>query len=329
MKIVIITDGNNSLGMGHVYQSICLANLLLTKGISKNDIYFITKSEDNVIKLISEAGFIVEHHIDDSSIFKTLKKNKPHRIIFDILNVSTELAKKIKLELNIKLIIFTNLTEANQYADITVLADIGSNFKNIYRTIEKTGQIQFFGPKYWLLRPAFYELKKKPKKLNSITKDIMLIFGGADSSNITTAVVNTLMQIDSAFNITVVLGSAFIYNNILQEVINQNLKSKSNIHIVKNIKNVAEVMYANDLVLASPGLSFFEALAVGTPVLGFHQNDLQRDVYKNVFKTFDKTELFKISDIIRNQEFVFPNTPSIQAMEIAEGADEILWEILK
>ena len=42
MKIVIITDGNNKLGMGHVYQSMALADLLSTKTDGKSEIIFLT-----------------------------------------------------------------------------------------------------------------------------------------------------------------------------------------------------------------------------------------------------------------------------------------------
>jgi spore coat polysaccharide biosynthesis predicted glycosyltransferase SpsG len=329
MKIAIITDGNNKLGMGHVYQTISLAGFLLKKNLSSNDILFMTQSGENVLKLITESGFSVNQYHDDNAIFNALKNENPDRIIFDKLDVSTELALRIKEELHIRLSVFTNLTEANLYADITVLADIGSNFKNIYRKDRSNGQVQFFGPKYWLLRPEFYEFKKKQKNHAQSTKNIMLIFGGADMSNITSTVLNTILQIDSSFNINVVLGAAFIHNNELDEVISNNNISKSKVQIVKNIKNVAEMMYNNDVVFASPGLSFFEALVVGTPVIGFHQNDLQRDVYKGFLTTFDKSELYKLSEMIKNQAYIFPEDPFIQSMEIGEGYGEILNEILK
>jgi spore coat polysaccharide biosynthesis predicted glycosyltransferase SpsG len=222
MKIAIITDGNNTLGMGHVYQSISLAGFFVQKNLSPNDIIFLTQSGKNVIKLITESRFLVNQYPDDDTIFNALKNENPDRIIFDKLDVSPELALRIKEEMHIRLTIFTNLTEANLYADITVLADIGSNFSNIYRKEEKTGQIQFFGPKYWLLRPEFYEYKKKQKTRAQSTKNIMLILGGADMSNLSCVILNTILQIDLSFNIIVVLGSAFIHNRELDEVISNN-----------------------------------------------------------------------------------------------------------
>ncbi len=328
MKIAIITDGNNTLGMGHVYQSICLAGLLLQRGIPLDEIHFITKSHENVLNLIKGSGFQVDQYHNDNSIFFALRSENFDRIIFDKLDVSTELAIRIKQELQVKLIIFTNLTDANLYADITILADIGSDFKNIYRKDNITGQIQFFGPKYWLLRPEFYLLKKKSKEFNFPTEKVMLMFGGADSSNITTAVLNALLEMNNSFDITVVLGSAFNHYKELDEVILNNCSLNSKVKVLKNISNVAEIMHHNHVVFASPGLSFFEALFLGVPVVGFHQNELQRDVYKGFLTTFDISEIYKLPELINKRDYILPNDPFIKSMEIAEGYDEILNEIL-
>lgn len=68
MKIAIITDGNNTLGMGHVYQSSTLANELSKKIDSQSKIFFITKSDRIVVDRLSETGFGVHQYPDDNSI---------------------------------------------------------------------------------------------------------------------------------------------------------------------------------------------------------------------------------------------------------------------
>ena len=131
MKIAIITDGNNTLGMGHVYQSVTLAGELSKKMDSQSKIFFITKSDHIVVGRLSETGFEVFQYPDDNMILNALVNQAPDRIIFDKLDVSPLLARQIKESIGCKLIIFTNLTMANQYADMTVLAGMGSNFKNV------------------------------------------------------------------------------------------------------------------------------------------------------------------------------------------------------
>lgn len=328
MKIVIITDGNNKLGMGHIYQSIVLADNLKNKTNDKIEISFMTKSDGSITNLITKTGYTVYHLQDDESIFSALKNEKPDRIIFDKLDVSPELACKIKKELNVKLIILNNLTKANEFADVTVLADIGSNFENIIKKDNITKKVQFFGPKYWLLRPEFYEFKKRKKQPIKSVKKIMLIFGGSDPSNLSSAVLNTLLQMETTFHIILVLGAGFTHHEQLNRVIDKNRSSSSEVQVVQNLTEVAETMFNSDIVLASPGLSFFEALAVGTPVIGFHQNELQRDVYKGLLTTVDISELEKLPLMIKNKSFIFPNDPFVVSMKIGEGKDEIINEIL-
>jgi spore coat polysaccharide biosynthesis predicted glycosyltransferase SpsG len=328
MKIAIITDGNNTLGMGHVYQSITLADELSKKIEYQLKVLFITKSEQIVIDQISKAGFDVYQYPDDDGILNFLVSEDPDRIIFDKLDVSPLLARQIKEKIGCKLIIFTNLTPANQYADMTVLADMGSNFKNVCEKNQESGAIHYYGPKYWLMRPEFFVYDKRKKNTLSYVRNIMLIFGGADHSNLTSIVLNELLKMELIFRITVVIGSAFKHHEELNKVIEQNRNSQSKLHVVHNLKDVAAVMYNSDVVFASPGLSFFEALAVGTPVVGFHQDNLQRDVYKGFLTTLDKSEIGKLFSIIENNSFIFPEDPFIASMEIGKGKEELVQAIL-
>ncbi len=328
MKIIIITDGNNLQGLGHVYQSITLAGYLSERVEFNPQIFFITKSDKHVIKLIKNAGFDVLTKSSDEEIFKVLVFENPDRIIFDKIDVSPKLAKRIKNELEAKLIIFTNLTDANLYADVSILADIGSNFKNIYKKDKANGKVEFFGPKYWILRPEFYKNKiKKVADKKGITK-IMLIFGGSDPSNMSTLVLKELLKMHVNLDILLVLGSAFAHTEQLNIVLNENLNSLSKVKIVKNVNNVAELMHQTDLVLASPGLSFFESLAIGTPVIGFHQDEIQKKTYKDLLPTIDKNEIAKLPEMIKDMSFIFPNDPFITSMDIGRGKDQIIQEIL-
>ena len=328
MKIAIITDGDNTIGMGHIYQSLTLADALSKQFHNRANIFFMTKSCQNVIVRISESSYNVYHHPNDNSILDALKNEKPDRIIFDKLDVSPVLARSIKETTQAKLIIFTNLTTANQHAEVTIHADIGSNFQNIYEKNEVTEKVHFWGPKYWLLRPEFYVYHKKKKDPLIQVEKVMLIFGGADSSNMTSLVLNELLQMEFAFEITVVLGAAFTYHKELNTVVEGNRFTRSIVKIVQNIENVAETMHRNDVVFASPGLSFFEALSVGTPVLGFHQNELQRDTYKGYLTTVDRSELSELSSMIEGKQFIFPDDTFVTSMEIGQGRDEIVREIL-
>lgn len=314
--------------MGHVYQSVTLAGELSKEIDERSKIFFITKSDQIVIARISEAGFDVYRYSDDDAILNALVSEAPDRIIFDKLDVAPKLARQIKEKIGCKLIIFTNLTEANQYADITVLAGMGSNFKNVREKDAISGAVHYYGPKYWMLRPEFFIYTQRTKKPLSLVKKIMLIFGGVDESNLTSIVLNELLSMNIDFEILVVVGAAFKHHEELNSITAKNRFTKSKFQIAQNLSNVAETMYNSDVVFTSPGLSYYEALATGTPVVGFHQNEMQRDVHKEYLKTLDKSEIFKLYSIIENKSFIFPDDPLIASMEIGQGNGELIQIIL-
>ncbi|MFW9793956.1 MAG: hypothetical protein ACFFEE_06635, partial [Candidatus Thorarchaeota archaeon] len=96
--------------------------------------------------------------------------------------------------------------------------------------------------------------------------------------------------------------------------------------LLHNTENVAEVMLRNDLVFTSPGLSMFEALAIGCNVIVSAQNMLQRTVYDYLFKNYGKTpEIYQFFD----ESFILTQTErKVQEMEIGKGKAEVIKAII-
>lgn len=322
MKIVIITDGNGTQGLGHIYQSKTLAKYLLEREEHHPEITFLTKSNEEVATLIRDDGFNVKRLNNDDEIFNFLQMTHPKVVIFDKIDVSPSLAQRIKSELHLKLVIFTNLTTANEIADISVMGTMGSNFKNLVLTRGNT--LEFWGPKYIILRPDFLSFQKK--EIHEI-HNILLIFGGADPANLTLSVLEMLLKSARNYTIKVILGVA----NKRKEKIDALLKTENgmNVKVFDNVLNTADLMYHSDLVLVSPGISFFEALVSGTPVICFHQNEFQRDAWKEDIKTHDKKDVMMLIEMIDNREFILPEMSFIKSMKIGQGIDEIISVIIK
>ena len=312
------------MGMGHVQQSLSLARNLA----AESEITFLTKSDEAVSVKIQENGFSSTRMLNDAEIFEKLQLSAPDVVLFDKIDVSEILAKDIRQFLRSGLVIFTNLTAANKYAHVAVTADIGSEFKNIRYVDESTGTLYFFGPKYWILRPEFYEYKKIRKRVSLVSKKILLIFGGSDPSNLTTASLKQLLKFERDLNIDVVLGSHYSFDSELQKIIDATEHTGADITVHKNVSNVAELMFKADLVLASPGLSAFEALCVGTPIIVVPHDSLQRDTYSGYMRMLERNDLDKLNQMIERHEFTMPGDELICRMEIGEGIQELKAEIL-
>src|SRR5205823_6546876 len=104
----------------------------------KAGIRFLTKSDETVASMIRDSGFPVTRADTDATILANLQADTPDVIVFDKIDVDEGLARDIRGTLDSRLVIFTNLTDANKYADVAVTADIGSQFQNVNYTDETT-----------------------------------------------------------------------------------------------------------------------------------------------------------------------------------------------
>jgi len=330
-RICVITDGGQQMGMGHVQQSTTLAKALRRSA----DVFFLTKSDEHVVAAISEAGFKVSALADDAQIFAFLQSAPPDMVLFDKIDVDVGLARQIRAGLPSRLVIFTNLTAANAVAHMVVLqraADLGtdpaSRFRNETFTDPTSGTRYFYGPRYWVLRPEFHTYRQRGKTPRRPPQRILLAFGGSDPTNLTSVVLDTLLGGETVHAIDVILGRHFAHQDAVERVLERHPERRQAVTLHRNVSNVAELMYAADLAITAAGISMFEALCVGTPVIVIPQDTLQRDTYRGVMRLLEADELAQLEDIIGRGDFSSSATPIIAAMEIGDGLEELIDSIL-
>jgi spore coat polysaccharide biosynthesis predicted glycosyltransferase SpsG len=307
-----------------VQQSMTLAKALR----SRADISFLTKSSETVLMMIRDAGFPAVGLGNDEEIMDHLVTSNPDVVVFDKIDVEERLAMEIKRQLKSRLIIFTNLTDANKHADVAVTADIGSQFQNVVYTDPDTNTLYYYGPKYWVLRPEFYQYKAKQKRSSGNAQHVLLMFGGSDPADITSAALEALLKMETVPAIDIVLGAHFAHDDSLTRILDRYPMKKGSVTVYRNIKNVAELMFNADLAVTSPGLSAFEALCVGTPVIVIPQDRLQHDTYSGFMRILERDDVARIASMIEKKEFTYPDDPSIAEMEIGEGVPELVELIL-
>jgi len=328
MKIAFITDGGLEMGMGHVYRSITLAEEL--RHLAGTDVYFITYGDELVVKKLEDSGFSVFKLENDMSVILHLKNTQPDIVIIDRLDLDEIFVKDIREGFDGKIVIFGNLSSANQYADMVINSVIGSDFKNRRFRDEETGTLYFYGPKYLVLRKEFYEFKKK-KRAKSIEniRRVLLIFGGSDASNLTSRALDSLLKLNYIEEVDVLLGPHFIYEKEVNSVLEKHLGKRGCVHIFKDVKNVAEMMDKADLVVTSPGLSIFEAFCVGTPVIAIRESQLHDTAFGDFINTFDSSVVDHLEELIFDNESLEVNTKYIEELEVGDGKNELIEEIVQ
>ena len=143
--------------------------------------------------------------------------------------------------------------------------------------------------------------------------------------NLTSKVLEILNENDKV-TIDVVIGLKYQASIMDEPSI---IYSDERLNIHHEPRNIAELMFNADLVITSPGISMFEAIFVGTPIISINQNSLQKQIYNPLNYEFflDKKNIKSlnhylniISPIEKRSEIV----RNFKKMKIGEGKDEII-----
>ncbi len=259
VKFLFVVNGNERIGMGHVYRTLNLASHLLG-----NDIIFLTyDSNQQSINLIKEHGYEVII-VDKKELLETIIKQKPDIIINDILDTSRNYVKLL-VSKGFFVVNFEDLGEGAELAHLV--------FNALYEKANPP-QNHKFGYKYVCLNPFFYLYK--PITFKRKVKHLFVTFGGVDQNNLSKLILSLAPDIFSKTtleDITIVVGPSYPYFKDLLSLRDSFEKFKDRIHIYKDVKNMPSLMSKMDLAITSNGRTIYELAVLGVPTISISQND--------------------------------------------------------
>jgi len=249
--IVFVVTGNNRVGLGHVYNTLLIANDILNHQIT----FLVDKESMLAYKKIASKNYPVYiQQCDD--ILEDIKALTPDIVINDRLDTTHEYIQSLK-EKNIKVINFEDLGEGALNADLVINA--------IYPEKQVLPR-HYFGHEYFLLRDEFLYLNKM-KEIKEDVKNILITFGGVDPNNYTKKVVDSIYDycVNKGIVIKIVVG--FGYDKY------ESLQKYKAISIAKNVTNISEYMYEADIIFTSAGRTTYEVASTKTPTIVLVQNE--------------------------------------------------------
>jgi spore coat polysaccharide biosynthesis predicted glycosyltransferase SpsG len=248
LRVVILADGNHTIGMGHVYRSLNLAKKLRKNGCK---ITFLTQKIQSK-KIISQIfDCKLSQKLNNNTTKNFLKKFSPDIIILDKLS-------ETKKNLNF-LHEFCPIVGIDYIGKHKTLIDFGINIlypksgisKNSYSSLD-----------FAILNEKFQTHKKR--KITQKIKSILVLQGGADTYCFTPKIIKAVLNLDGNFKISVVLGPSFK----CWPKLNQVLKfSKKPVKIHHNVKNISSLMQKADLAVTAGGNTLLELACLGIPSL--------------------------------------------------------------
>ena len=248
--ILFVVIGNSIVGLGHVYNTLLIANDILNHQIT----FLVDKGSEMAFNAIKSKNYPVVIQQNDD-IIEDVKLINPDVIINDKLDTSKEYMQQLKKQ-NYKVVNFEDLGSGCEFADVVVNA--------IYP--EKHAlQDHYFGQEYFILRDEFILSEEKVVKAN--VNSILITFGGVDPNNYTEKVIRTINEYCSEKNITITVIAGFGYANY------DSIKNYKNVIVEKNISNISNYMLQADLIFTSAGRTAYEVASIGTPAVVMGQNE--------------------------------------------------------
>jgi len=315
-KIIFRVDSSFQIATGHVMRCLTLAKILQEKGGS---VIFICRDlRGNIIERIKEEGFKVEilskpnkkleyndlddylkwlevDLIQDAIETKNIlqKSGKNNILIIDHYAIDYSWEDEVKNYTN-KIIIIDDLANRKHNCDILIDHNLYQNYQNRYDNLVSKDCQKLLGPDYAILRKEFYELQPR---IRTEVKNILIFFGGIDNDNLTLRAINSIIRLESNFNVKVIGAK-----NHHQEFI-KNICQKNNFEYIAYSDKMAQIMNWADISIGAGGTTSWERCCLKLPAIVISAADNQIEIcnilHKNkVIKYIGRGDCVKESDIL-------------------------------
>lgn len=256
IRIFIRVDGSRELGFGHLYRALALA-----QNLTAHELCFITRSEDDYklgLDFLKTHNYPILEISNEDELFEKIDGYQPDIIINDILDTDQHYIEQLK-QRGLFVVNFEDLGSGNKKADL-VINDL---YPDLYPQ-----KNHWYGIENAILNPNFeYESPngEPAKEVN----EILVAYGGTDPNNLTLKALKALEHISFQKKISVVLGPGYLMQSDIEEIIN---KSEAEVQLLRDVKNMAQIMKKADLALTSAGRTVTELMSLGIPTITVCQN---------------------------------------------------------
>lgn len=294
-KIILRADGEESLGMGHIYRCMSIAYHL-----TGHEILFVAKRNCFLgVKKLQESFFPVRLIDNDEEIYSIIEDFRPDIVVNDILDTDKIYMKELKKRVD-RVINFEDRGEGAFYADCVINA--------LY--LEKESRNIYNGFKYFFIRDEF--LTAVPKKFSEEVKNIVVLFGGSDPSDLTRKTYGIFKQIaieHSELEFHIITGFGYRYKNEINE------DKENRIFVHNDVKRVSKYLAEADMAITSQGRTIYELACMGVPSIVLAQNSRELEhIFANIANGFINLGMGKNQDneTIRSTVEWLLRTPNVR-----------------
>ncbi len=278
MTILIRTEADPKVGLGHLQRSLSLAAALRRCGIRP---YFLVNDRSENLQRLKEFGLEGEAvQSDPSETAWTLEKARA----LGALGIGVDLS-------DLPAALLPALQEAGLWAmvrddlggrDFPCSLLVNGNADALALSYgNSNGRTRFLlGPKYGVLQTDFWKPQKR--QVRTEVQNILIILGGADPFGLMPKLIHWIDRLDGTFSITVVLGPFFEGR---AEIEREAARSHRSVRIMRNPPSLAPFFWEADLAISGAGQTLYELACTGCPTVAIQVSTNQAGQLRALEKT--------------------------------------------
>lgn len=269
-NIVLFASGNSKIGMGHISRTATLAYTLTKQVKNCPSVKIIWECSDELLSNfnVGDAEVVVTRKFTESQHqLKNLAKKKEHSILaVDLFQPLHQYEFSLDSFGYDKVAYLNDTSWDGGKRDLFVDSD---GFKSKVNTNCPYYDVVLAGPRYQIIRPEVYSCRpKQPWQKEKISK-MLVSFGGSDPAGMTLKFISAWKNAPSSKTIktTVVEGPYFGCEH--REGLNFMFNKIDNQHFNKVYApaNLPQLIVENDLLISLGGITAYEAMCLGRPVV--------------------------------------------------------------
>jgi len=267
MELLIRADAGTEIGSGHLMRCLALGQAWKDAG---DDVIFITSCQsEGLLQRLREEDF--EIHIiasqysaaDDWEYTKEILTDHPDAwVVLDGYHFNEVYQQRVK-EAGYRLLVIDDMAHLKHYyADIVLNQNLHT--EQLHYSCEPYTKL-LLGTQYVLLRREFLAWNDWKRDIPELAQRVLVSLGGSDPENHTLKVIQALQNVEVAgLEANVVVGAGNPHYDLLKAEVKQ---SNSSIHLIRDAKNMPELMAWADVAVSGAGITIWELLFLETPIL--------------------------------------------------------------
>ncbi|MCU7494836.1 MAG: UDP-2,4-diacetamido-2,4,6-trideoxy-beta-L-altropyranose hydrolase [Ignavibacteria bacterium] len=262
MNVIILTEGFNNTGFGHLTRCTAIYQAFEANGIIPK---LIVNGDKNAESILGNLNFAILNWLHNTSLlFDHL--NKQSIVVIDSYLADLKLYNELTLKVKNCVFIDDNL-RLPYPSGILLNGTVGSES---FEYPERDKREYLLGSKYIPLRTDFWHVPEKT--INNNVAQILITAGGQDIRNITPEIQKVVNEKYPNVVKNVVVGTAFSNKDEIVKSKDEN----TSLYFQPDSEQMKSLMLKSDIAISAAGQTLYELARTGTPTIaiGVIENQL-------------------------------------------------------